>query len=204
MKARKKDSNDEWKDVQYVQLRDSYVIQPAEYMEFRDTLSTELKTYAQITSETQTQDHWQDVRERAAIAAMQGLINAFSDLLFQKMHEAGYEWDADEKELKKISQRMISAEAKEALYGKPAWSEEDEVGWTNTMIMIKEVASNHYTKDSVKLVMDWLKSLKDRINWRPSEEQMKALHDLNLTGNISYAGQGQVLIELYNDLKKLK
>lgn len=40
-------------------------------------------------------------------------------------------------------------------------------------------------------------------HWKPSEEQIKALHDMNLTGNISYAGQGQVLIELYNDLKKL-
>ena len=34
------------------------------------------------------------------------------DLLFQKMHEAGYEWDAKKKELKKIKQS--------------AWSEEDE------------------------------------------------------------------------------
>lgn len=49
----------------------------------------------------------------------------------------------------------------------------------------------------------WLKSLKQRHTWKPTEEQMKALHDMNLTGNISYAGQGQVLIELYNDLKKL-
>lgn len=46
---------------------------------------------------------------------------------------------------------------------KQEWSVEDETGWTNTMIMIKEVASNHYTKDSIKLVMDWLKSLKQRI-----------------------------------------
>ena len=35
--------------------------------------------------------------------------------------------DAEKKELKKISQRMISAETKEAMYGKPtAWSDEDE------------------------------------------------------------------------------
>lgn len=40
-------------------------------------------------------------------------------------------------------------------------------------------------------------------SWKPNDEQMEALHDLNLTGNISYAGQGQILIELYNDLKKL-
>ena len=75
MKARKKGSNGEWQDVQYVQLRDSYVIQPAEYMEFQDTLSTELKTYGQMASETQPQDYWQDVRERAAIAAMHAIIN---------------------------------------------------------------------------------------------------------------------------------
>jgi lipid II:glycine glycyltransferase (peptidoglycan interpeptide bridge formation enzyme) len=38
------------------------------------------------------------------------------DTLFAKMEEAGYEWDAEKKELKKKSQRMISAEAKEAMY----------------------------------------------------------------------------------------
>lgn len=75
MKARKKDSNDEWQDVDYVQLVNSYVITKADQMEFQDTLSTELKTYAQMTSETQMQDHWQDVRERAAIAAMHAIIN---------------------------------------------------------------------------------------------------------------------------------
>ena len=75
MKARKKNSNDEWQDVDYVQLVNSYVITKADQMEFQDTLSTELKTYAQITSETQTQDNWQDVRERAAIAAMHAIIN---------------------------------------------------------------------------------------------------------------------------------
>ena len=36
------------------------------------------------------------------------------ELLFAKMKEAGYEWDADKKELKKIEQE-------------PAWSEEDEI-----------------------------------------------------------------------------
>ena len=40
--------------------------------------------------------------------------------------------------------------------------------------------------------------------WKPSEEQMKALSVINVTGGISYAGQGQELIKLYNDLKKLK
>ena len=46
------------------------------------------------------------------------------------------------------------------------------------------------------------KHLQDR--WKPTKEQMNALRDINLTGGISYAGQGQELINLYNDLKKLK
>ena len=32
---------------------------------------------------------------------------------------------------------------------------------------------------------------------------MKVLHDINLTGNISYAGQGQALMDLYNSLEEL-
>ena len=75
MRARKRNSNDEWQDVQYVQLRDSYVITQADQMEFQpDTLSTELKTFDQFDEEK----HWQDVREKAAIAAMQGTITILS------------------------------------------------------------------------------------------------------------------------------
>lgn len=39
--------------------------------------------------------------------------------------------------------------------------------------------------------------------WKPSEEQMKALNTLNLYGNLSYVGQQNQLISLYQDLKKL-
>ena len=44
------------------------------------------------------------------------------NLLFQKIKDAGYKWDEGKKELRKIEQkpqRMISAEAKEAMYDKP-------------------------------------------------------------------------------------
>ena len=37
------------------------------------------------------------------------------DLLFQKMKEAGYEWDADKKELKKIEQKLVEATISEDL-----------------------------------------------------------------------------------------
>lgn len=40
-------------------------------------------------------------------------------LLFQRMHEAGYEWSQSDLKLNKISQRMKSAKAKEEGYSKP-------------------------------------------------------------------------------------
>ena len=170
--------------------------------------------------------------------------------LMKTMADAGWEFDFEKKELKKISQRMISAEAKEAMYGKPTawseedektlqgiideiranknyapdydietydrfltwlkslrpqpkqrWSEEDETGWTNTMIMIKEVASNHYTKDSIKLVVNFLKSLKDKYTWKPSDEQMEALKE---ACDEHWEPDGlDPLYTLYQELKKL-
>ena len=88
------------------------------------------------------------------------------DLLFEEMHEAGYEWDAEKKELKKISQRMISAEAKEALYDKPAWSEEDERMLHTIIADFKGfIRDNTSTLEShFNECIDWLKSLKQRIN----------------------------------------
>ena len=96
-------------------------------------------------------------------------------LLFQKMHEAGYEWDAEKKELKKISQRMISSEAKETLYDKPTWSEEDE-RICSCLIEEQEesldnVENDKYghseiisdLKEMYRERIDWLKSLKRRI-----------------------------------------
>ena len=88
------------------------------------------------------------------------------------------------------------------------WSEENEEMIDETLYFIREYQQSNRCKDEAGMQNSvscekWLKSLKERYTWKPSDEQMKALHDLNLTGNISYAGQGQVLIGLYNDLKKL-
>ena len=83
------------------------------------------------------------------------------DLLFQKMNEVGYEWDADKKELKKISQRMISAEAKEAMYDKPAWSEEDEKIFNKIIRKLDESDNvNHYDYTDFEM---WLIDLKERL-----------------------------------------
>ena len=87
---------------------------------------------------------------------------------------------------------------------KPAWSEEDEKMVLGIEQVMTCASFLNIVPDKIEKIKDWLKFLKERYTWKPSDEQMKALHDLNLTGNISYAGQGQTLIELYNDLKKLR
>lgn len=62
------------------------------------------------------------------------------DLLFQKMKEAGYEWDAGKKELKKIEQR----------------SEEDE----EIIDKISIAIANQYSCDTAIKIENWLKSLR--------------------------------------------
>ena len=103
-----------------------------------------------------------------------------------------------EKQDEKKSQRMISAEAKEALYDKPAWSEEDE-NKIDTIISVYHPSPN---------IVDWLKSIKQRIVWKPSEEQIKAFeHFVRSIGESGYASpyenNTKLLLSLLNDLKKL-
>ena len=81
------------------------------------------------------------------------------DLFFQKMKEAGYEWDAEKKELKKIEQKSAG------------WSEEDE----NRLKVIKEelerfIMFNQYGTPLSIDDIDWLKSLPERFNLQPKQE----------------------------------
>lgn len=82
------------------------------------------------------------------------------------------------------------------------WSEEDEEEF--------QIAIDTLDKAGQHDSAHWLKSIKDRVRvqpqnkWRPSKEQLTALRNISATGVISYAGQGQELVNLYNDLKKLR
>ena len=146
------------------------------------------------------------------------------DLLFQKMKEAGYEWDSENKELKKIEQNIVEipfgtdSEIQEAMYVIPEgfhaeingneifikqgkqkpveWSEED-------MLMIESIIQSlEVTKGfgATDIKIDWLKSLKPQSHWKPSDEQIKTLEK-----TITYfvGGQKTMLESLYNEIKKL-
>ena len=117
------------------------------------------------------------------------------DLLFKKMHEAGYEWDAEHKQLKKIE-------------GESAWSEEDSVMYNRLLSFAESEFGCEY--DLVK----WFKSLKGRVGceanytttWKPSKEQMEALY--TYIYNPQYFNSPDPRMELvesvYKDLKKLR
>ena len=105
MRARRKGTNNPYTRVDKVQLQDLDILYNADVMEFEphsiempDTLSTELKTYEQ----TGLGDYWQEVRVRASIAVMQGLLTdpsrtgiqyaetsvAYADALIKKLKES--------------------------------------------------------------------------------------------------------------------
>jgi hypothetical protein len=112
------------------------------------------------------------------------------DLLFKKMHEAGYEWDAKKKELKKIDQ-------------KPAWSEDDELIRNALINIVRGVASNQGYEGFV----DWLKSLKDRM--QPKQEWSEDdKRKLNTVCSLMYSNPAQdpfyAKVSLENWLKSLR
>ena len=120
------------------------------------------------------------------------------DTLMKAMADAGYKLDSENKIL-------LSLKAEPNSEQKPAeWSEEDEKCIRlSTDIIDSALRAGFCVQLDRDRCVDWLKSLKLKKQWKLSEEQMKALHDLNITGNISYVGQGQCLLELYNKLKEL-
>ena len=135
------------------------------------------------------------------------------NLLFSKMKEAGYEWDAINLKLNRISQSMVSAEAKETMYDKPAWGEEDE---KQVRQIERIIHDDGCTQKLQKQIADWFNSLKDRVQPQPkqdwSEEDWELLNEVrkhivgimgdkpDFTPNKVYEG----FLELIDRLKLLR
>jgi len=202
-------------------------------------------------------------------AYRQGLTDAYCQENCKGYQETGRCFVDGECEAKK-SQRMISAETKEALYDKPTlsefenaladicrgwigeeigwkdyistnadallkiafkkwndvqcvkksteWSEEDENILEAITYTVKNSGYSHCIGVSIKVMIAWLKSLKDRIQpqtWKPSDEQMEALKcAMEDVAKFSKRCGPQVELEnepyysalhlLYEQLKKLK
>lgn len=92
------------------------------------------------------------------------------DLLFSKMKEAGYEWYAGKKELHKIKDELenykqqlmseITDLVEDYISQKPTWSEKDEKKLSDIISILRGEENCYYNSP---ILIDWLKSLKERI-----------------------------------------
>lgn len=111
------------------------------------------------------------------------------DLLFSRMHEAGYMWDSDKKELKKIKQK--------------SWSGEDG-RMVETIISHLERQKNYQTNTTnIEQCQNWLKFLKERLQPQPkqewSENDEKMLNDI--ISDVKFEGYNNDM--LANSYKKI-
>ena len=86
---------------------------------------------------------------------------------------------------------------------KPTWSEEDEEAFHCLEYTVKRYYDD---KDTITKYCSWLKSLKERYTWKPSDEQTNALYNVvseNLM-DVCRTKDDVLLEQLLNDLMKLK
>lgn len=151
------------------------------------------------------------------------------DILFKGMEEAGYEWDSEKKELKKIEQKEEDIHDKLTAFEfslKHIMEEAIECGdthnlkadadmllrliqnpiWSeedernlNDAILFIETGTYSLDKDNL---INWLKSL--RPQWKPSDEQIVVLELASKYERVFTSKQIDILIDLKNQLKKLK
>ena len=127
------------------------------------------------------------------------------DILFQKMKEACYEWDDEKKELKK-NEPMPTAEGMKIISRTKCefaeWSEEDEKMLNKILAVVTLYYGYNGNVLDKQSCTSFLKSLKDRYTWKPSDEQMEVLEELVEDNNQRYFYT--ILRSLYEQLKKLK
>lgn len=91
----------------------------------------------------------------------------------------------------------------------PAWSKEDEMIALSIEQVMNCASLLNIVPEKIDKIRTWLKSLKSRCTWKPSEEQMDALeHFVRSIGESGYASPYDANLKLVhsllNDLKKLK
>lgn len=160
------------------------------------------------------------------------------DILMKAMTDAGWEFDFDKKELKKIENEIEipfgakDSELQEVAYyipkgfhaeiddGKvvikkgenPAWGEEDAKKLNRIFMLLGEAADEHAFSTTCRLIgdkecvelQDFLRSLKPQTKqeWKPSEEQMKALnYVLNLMASSESPKENDYYYNVFKDLR---
>lgn len=142
-----------------------------------------------------------DTQKKIDHAYAKGLAYAQKALEKQGEHDMGIS-EATKQELEDSLNKALEKETSESCNEfldeqKPAaWSEEDEARFESCIEVLQ--TSDGYDTINAK----WLKSLKERYIWKPSDEQMKALG--NCIGKKWFdKGMLNMLKTLYNDLQNL-
>ena len=149
---------------------------------FKEVRGSSCKHYIALTSDNEIQVNTKLDKFWETARGVKPSTKEQRDTLLKAMADAGYTFDFGKKELKKIekkSQRMVSAEAKEALYDKPdAWSEKDEAGLSNALWAIKQaktIAKDENDMGNLWYAENWLNSIKNRIQqkqeWGEEDKQ---------------------------------
>ena len=85
------------------------------------------------------------------------------------------------------------------------WGEEDEIARKALINLVEIYYGGCIDKTEKNRLLNLLKSLKERYTWRPSEEQMDALHDAAVYVDKSmFPYPKGILMKLYKQLKKLR
>lgn len=97
--------------------------------------------------------------------------------------------------LKSLKERVLPQPKQE-------WSEDDERYLNNTISYLKDATE---FKETAKLCIDWLKSLRPQNRWKPSDRQMKMVDKIiNALSQMQLFGGRNALIDLKHDLEKLR
>lgn len=83
------------------------------------------------------------------------------------------------------------------------WSEEDESRIDNLCHFLEEYGNQYYGHLTLQGTISWLKSIKERYTWKPSDEQLKALDFYIRTYVDTESCYGSEVLELYEQLKEL-
>lgn len=139
-----------------------------------------------------------EVKEEPVSKDLEDYANKESESFAEREYEMGYiDWNA----LAKGYYWGVKAGAQWQKEQKPAeWNKEDYERYISCLQRLGTGNPDQPETINSKWFKEHVTSLP---HWKPSEVQMKALHDLNCTGSISYIGQGQLLISLYENLKEL-
>ena len=81
------------------------------------------------------------------------------------------------------------------------WTKEDDKFLKDISLIVNEYYSQYFNGITNVDRINWLKSIKQRYTWKPSDEQMDALRYVT---NFDYGGYKAILVSLYEQLKKLR